>query len=195
MTLLKIATSARLASYVETQRGVVYLNQTDFTDVAAVVMSVEDANAGILSMLHDLGFAIPAFIAVTAEQTVSADYLPLIKGVITLGEANKAFYNAQVEAAASEYQKNLLPPFFSTLKKYVEMNNSTFACPGHQGGEFFRKHPAGRQFFEFYGETIFRSDMCNADVKLGDLLIHEGRQKMHRNMLLRYSMPIKPILS
>ncbi len=55
MTLLKIATSARLASYVETQRGVVYLNQTDFTDVAAVVMSVEDANAGILSMLHDLG--------------------------------------------------------------------------------------------------------------------------------------------
>lgn len=112
MTLLKIATSARLASYVETQRGVVYLNQTDFTDVAAVVMSVEDANAGILSMLHDLGFAIPAFIAVTAEQTVSADYLPLIKGVITLGEANKAFYNAQVEAAASEYQKNLLPPFF-----------------------------------------------------------------------------------
>ncbi len=47
----------------------------------------------------------------TAEQTVSADYLPLIKGVITLGEANKAFYNAQVEAAASEYQKNLLPPF------------------------------------------------------------------------------------
>lgn len=137
MTLLKIATSARLASYVETQRGVVYLNQTDFTDVAAVVMSVEDANAGILSMLHDLGFAIPAFIAVTAEQTVSADYLPLIKGVITLGEANKAFYNAQVEAAASEYQKNLLPPFFSTLKKYVEMNNSTFACPGHQGANFF----------------------------------------------------------
>ncbi|POC80643.1 ornithine decarboxylase, partial [Vibrio vulnificus] len=38
----------------------------------------------------------------------------------------------------------------------------------------FRKHPAGRQFFDFYGETLFRSDMCNADVKLGDLLIHEG---------------------
>ena len=136
MTLLKIATSARLASYIESQRGMVYLNQTDFTDVAAVVMSVEDASAGILSKLHDLGFAIPTFVAVTAQQTVSADYLPLIKGVITLGEANKAFYNAQVEAAASEYQKNLLPPFFSTLKKYVEMNNSTFACPGHQGANF-----------------------------------------------------------
>ncbi|WP_053035777.1 ornithine decarboxylase, partial [Vibrio cholerae] len=58
--------------------------------------------------------------------------------------------------------------------KYVDMGNSTFACPGHQGGQFFRKHPVGRQFFDFFGETLFRSDMCNADVRLGDLLIHEG---------------------
>ncbi|GAB7197814.1 ornithine decarboxylase SpeF [Dickeya oryzae] len=57
------------------------------------------------------------------------------------------------------------------------MRNTTFACPGHQGGSFFRKHPAGRQFFEFYGENMFRSDICNADVKLGDLLIHEGAAK------------------
>lgn len=58
--------------------------------------------------------------------------------------------------------------------KYVDIGNSTFACPGHQGGQFFRKHPVGRQFFDFFGETLFRSDMCNADVRLGDLLIHEG---------------------
>ncbi|GHZ42199.1 ornithine decarboxylase, inducible [Vibrio cholerae] len=70
--------------------------------------------------------------------------------------------------------QSLLPPFFGTLKKYVDMGNSTFACPGHQGGQFFRKHPVGRQFFDFFGETLFRSDMCNADVRLGDLLIHEG---------------------
>ena len=36
------------------------------------------------------------------------------------------------------------------------------------------KHPAGRFLYDFYGENIFRSDICNADVKLGDLLIHEG---------------------
>ncbi|MGL4711814.1 MAG: ornithine decarboxylase SpeF, partial [Shewanella sp.] len=76
--------------------------------------------------------------------------------------------------AVNKYEQALLPPFFGTLKKYVEMGNSTFACPGHQGGQFFRKHPVGRQFFDFFGETIFRADMCNADVKLGDLLIHEG---------------------
>ena len=38
--------------------------------------------------------------------------------------------------------------------------------------------PSGRtSVYEFYGENVFRSDMCNADVKLGDLLIHEGSAK------------------
>ena len=41
-------------------------------------------------------------------------------------------------------------------------------------GQYYRKHPAGRFLYDFYGENIFRSDICNADVKLGDLLIHEG---------------------
>lgn len=100
--------------------------------------------------------------------------LPQLTGVFELCGENTDFYGKQLESAAQRYEENLLPPFFNTLKQYVEMGNSTFACPGHQGGQFFRKHPAGRQFFEFFGETLFRADMCNADVKLGDLLIHEG---------------------
>ena len=46
--------------------------------------------------------------------------------------------------------------------------------PGHQGGQFYRKSPAGQLFFKHFGESIFRNDLCNADVDLGDLLIHEG---------------------
>jgi len=68
----------------------------------------------------------------------------------------------------------VLPPFFKALVDYVEANNTQFDCPGHQGGAFFKRHPAGQAFVEFYGENIFKSDLCNADVALGDLLIHEG---------------------
>src|SRR5439155_18858695 len=32
----------------------------------------------------------------------------------------------------------------------------------------------GQMFFKYFGESIFRNDLCNADVDLGDLLIHEG---------------------
>jgi ornithine decarboxylase len=74
------------------------------------------------------------------------------------------------------YEENLLPPFFNTLTQYVEMDNSTFACPGHQHGAFL-KAPGGPPVLDFFGENVFRADMCNADVKLGDLLIHEGSAK------------------
>ena len=38
-----------------------------------------------------------------------------------------------------------------------------------KGDSFFGKHPTGRAFYDFFGEHIFRADLCNADVKLGDL--------------------------
>lgn len=174
MKKLNIAASTSAMPCFESQREVVDVLHTDFTDVAAVVLSVQDINNGIIESIHSLGLDIPIFAAVCCEEELNTDVLPSLNGVFELCGDNTDFYGKQLESAAEKYEKELLPPFFSTLKKYVEMGNSTFACPGHQGGQFFRKHPAGRQFFDFYGETIFRSDMCNADVKLGDLLIHEG---------------------
>ena len=70
--------------------------------------------------------------------------------------------------------EEILPPFFDVLSEYSRRGNLQFACPGHQGGQYFMKHPAGRAMYEFFGENIFKSDICNADVDLGDLLIHEG---------------------
>ncbi|MET1652621.1 ornithine decarboxylase SpeF [Yersinia enterocolitica] len=174
MKKLNIAASTSAMPCFESQREVVDVLHTDFTDVAAVVLSVQDINNGVIESIHSLGLDIPIFAAVCCEEELNTDVLPSLNGVFELCGGNNDFYGKQLEAVAEKYEKELLPPFFSTLKKYVEMGNSTFACPGHQGGQFFRKHPAGRQFFDFYGETIFRSDMCNADVKLGDLLIHEG---------------------
>jgi ornithine decarboxylase len=72
------------------------------------------------------------------------------------------------------YGRTLLPPFFGGIMAYDGEANVTFACPGHQGGQFFRKSPTGQLFFKHFGENIFRNDLCNADIDLGDLLIHEG---------------------
>lgn len=174
MKKLNIAASTSAIPCFETQREVVDVLHTDFTDVAAVVLSVQDINNDVIENIHSLGLDIPIFAAVCCEEELNTDVLPSLNGVFELCGDNTDFYGKQLESAAEKYEKELLPPFFNTLKKYVEMGNSSFACPGHQRGQFFRKHPAGRQFFDFYGETIFRSDMCNADVKLGDLLIHEG---------------------
>ncbi|WP_215800675.1 ornithine decarboxylase [Pantoea dispersa] len=173
MNPLKIAASVAVAPSLSlnTARDVVTLDNTDFTDVAAVVVSLADTRSGVLTLLRQTGFNLPVFVANAFDDAVLT-----LPGVT--GEINGAAEEWQaLEQAAQAYEAELLPPFFDTLTRYVDMQNSTFACPGHQGGAFFRRHPAGRQFYEFYGENVFRSDMCNADVKLGDLLIHEGSAK------------------
>ena len=175
MKLLKIATSASLVGQLQTSREIVLLTETDFTDVAALVVSMDDVRAGLLNVLRNTGLSIPAFVAVDSQSQVATAVLPRDTSPLILNGPKG--HAAALETAANDYQQNLLPPFFDTLTKYVAMGNSTFACPGHQGGQFFRKHPAGRQFYEFFGENMFRADMCNADVKLGDLLIHEGSAK------------------
>ncbi|MCU6673399.1 ornithine decarboxylase [Leclercia adecarboxylata] len=169
MKSMKIAVSRELASALSTHREVVTLDNTDFTDVAAVVITVADSHSGILALLKRTGFNLPVFMFSPQPVEIPAG----VDGVID----GKAQEWLELEAAACRYEENLLPPFFDTLSQYVAMDNSTFACPGHQHGAFFKKHPAGRQFYEFFGENVFRADMCNADVKLGDLLIHEGSAK------------------
>jgi ornithine decarboxylase len=97
-----------------------------------------------------------------------------VDGYIYLGQQTPAFYAKQVVASIVKYGLSLLPPFFGGLMAYDGEANIAFDCPGHQGGQFYRKSPAGQLFFKHFGENIFRNDLCNADVDLGDLLIHEG---------------------
>ena len=104
----------------------------------------------------------------------SFDFLGEVTGYIYLGQQTPAFYAKQVIASLIDYGMGLLPPFFGGLMAYDAEANIAFDCPGHQGGQFYRKSPAGQLFFKHFGESIFRNDLCNADVGLGDLLIHEG---------------------
>ncbi len=97
-----------------------------------------------------------------------------VTGYVYLGQQTPAYYAKQIVASVVGYGLSLLPPFFGGLVAYDAEANVAFDCPGHQGGQFYRKSPAGQLFFKHFGEQIFRNDLCNADVDLGDLLIHEG---------------------
>ncbi|MCR1836494.1 ornithine decarboxylase SpeF [Pasteurella caecimuris] len=173
MPKLKIAFSPTVTQYFLTQRDMVEIKQTDFTDVAAIVLSSFDVDQFIGS-IKETEFNIPVFVVQTAEQPLSPEFYDSVYHIQDLNGYDIRLYSRQIETAAKLYEEKMLPPFFKMLSEYVEMGNIAFDCPGHQGGQYYRKHPAGRFLYDFYGENIFRSDICNADVKLGDLLIHEG---------------------
>lgn len=155
-------------------RFAVTLDTTDFSDVAAIVITDADHEEVLSNPLIE-ALHIPVFLVKKdANSTIKPEFVGKITRVIDANEVNYELYVKQIEAAANKYEEDMLPPFFRALADYVEDGNSQFDCPGHQGGQFFARHPAGRAFYDFYGENLFRSDLCNADVKLGDLLIHEG---------------------
>ena len=123
------------------------------------------------------GFNIPLWGLADSHRISDMAVLGLtgeVDGYIYLGQQTPAFYAKQVIASIVNYGMSLLPPFFGGLMAYDAEANITFACPGHQGGQFYRKSPAGQLFFKHFGEGVFRNDLCNADVDLGDMLIHEG---------------------
>ena len=123
------------------------------------------------------GFQTPLWALADSHRIVDLAVMGLtgeVDGYIYLGQQTPAFYAKQVLASLVKYGRELLPPFFGGLMAYDGEANVTFACPGHQGGQFYRKSPAGQLFFKHFGESVFRNDLCNADVDLGDLLIHEG---------------------
>ena len=173
MPNLKIAYSPKVEQYFSTNRELVEITKTDFTDVAAIVLTSGDVGE-YLERIQATNFGIPVFVVQTEEEQVDPKFYDAIYHIQDLNGYDIKLYSRQIETAAKLYEDKMLPPFFKMLSEYVEMGNIAFDCPGHQGGQYYRKHPAGRFLYDFYGENIFRSDICNADVKLGDLLIHEG---------------------
>ena len=173
MPNLKIAYSPKVEQYFSTNRELVEITKTDFTDVAAIVLTSGDVGE-YLERIQATNFGIPVFVVQTEEEQVDPKFYDAVYHIQDLNGYDIKLYSRQIETAARLYEEKMLPPFFKMLSEYVEMGNIAFDCPGHQGGQYYRKHPAGRFLYDFYGENIFRSDICNADVKLGDLLIHEG---------------------
>ena len=171
---LKIAFTDSVKPWISSieDRTYIPINETDFTNIGAVVVSASEMD--VLDNEQIRSFGIPVIVMVVdPSHTISFD-MEQIGAVIDVTSTSINDYKGTIEQIVASYEALILPPFFKALSDYVGDNNAQFDCPGHQGGQFFAKHPTGRAFYDFFGEHIFRADLCNADVKLGDLLIHEG---------------------
>ena len=138
--------------------------------------SLEKART-LVRELRGIGFRTPVWALADSHRISDIPVvggLGEVEGYVYLGQQSPDFYAKQVAASVVKYGMSLLPPFFGKLMAYDSKATVAFDCPGHQGGQFYRKSPPGQLFFKHFGESIFRNDLCNADVDLGDLLIHEG---------------------
>mgnify|MGYP000986016968 FL=1 len=101
MKTMKMAASRALVSALSTHREVVTLDNTDFTDVAAVVITRADSQSGILALLKRTGFNLPVFMFADEQADTPAGVTTVING--------KEQAMLELEAAACRYEENLLP--------------------------------------------------------------------------------------
>lgn len=66
---------------------------------------------GLLDRIEQTGFGLPIFVAVCHQEELPAEMLPRVTSVFELDYGNNDFYGKQLEAAATKYEKEVLPPF------------------------------------------------------------------------------------
>lgn len=131
---------------------------------------------GFIETCRSRGIEAPIFVIVRRRlfQDMPSEVLEHVTGTIFLSEDMPDFIVKNLSSHIKTYADNLKTPFFGAMVDYADSGNQMWTCPGHNGGIFYWKSPVGRLFVEHLGEAIFRNDIDNSVVEMGDLLTHEG---------------------
>ena len=110
----------------------------------------------------------------TALGNIPASVTSLADEYVYLLDDTADWIAGRLRDAAARYRAAILPPMFAALVDFAGTHEYSWHTPGHEGGAAFRKSPAGRAFFDFFGEQTFRSDLSISVGELGSLLDHSG---------------------
>jgi ornithine decarboxylase len=137
---------------------------------------LEGKTAALINLMRRRGLEMPIVILVRRKrlEDIPVEVLDYIDGYIFLAEETPEFIAKNLVSRLKQYAATLKAPFFGALVDYAERGNQLWTCPGHNGGIFYNRSPIGRIFVEHLGEAVFRDDLDNSVLELGDLLVHEG---------------------
>jgi ornithine decarboxylase len=137
---------------------------------------IEGKAASLINLMRRRGLDMPIVILVRRKrfEDIPVEVLDFIDGYVFLAEETPEFIAKNLVSRLKQYAETLKTPFFGALVDYAEEGNQLWTCPGHNGGIFYSRSPIGRIFMEHLGEAIFRDDLDNSILELGDLLTHEG---------------------
>jgi ornithine decarboxylase len=137
---------------------------------------LEGKTAALINLMRRRGLDFPIILLIRRKrfEDVPVEVLDFIDGYVFLSEETPPFIAKNLVSRLKQYAETLKTPFFGALVDYAEEGNQLWTCPGHNGGVFYSRSPIGRVFMEHLGEAVFRDDIDNSVLDLGDLLTHEG---------------------
>jgi len=138
--------------------------------------STHAAGAAFLAEVRAHNATVPVFLLAnrSAASSIPATAMQHGDDFIWLLEDTPDFIAGRIYAAIERYRARLLPPMFAALVEFAKQHEYSWHTPGHAGGTAFLKSPVGRAFFDFFGESLLRSDLSISVGELGSLLDHSG---------------------
>ena len=130
----------------------------------------------VLKRVRRHNVAVPVFLMVEREdlEAIPLAVEEMVQEYVLVFEDTPSFVAGRIDYAWRRHTENLLPPFFASLVAFTESHEYSWHTPGHAGGTAFRKSQIGKAFYDFYGETLFRTDLSVSVAELGSLLDHSG---------------------
>ena len=148
--------------------------------IQCVLMGVECSRCAhtfeTLKYIREHNKELPVFIMSSRNMAsqIPTDVLDKVSDFIWILEDTTDFISGRIQAAVRRYRQFILPPMFKALVKFAKVHEYSWHTPGHTGGTAFLKSAVGRDFFNFFGEQIFRSDLSISVAELGSMLDHSG---------------------
>ena len=136
----------------------------------------EGKTAALINLMRRRGLDFPIILLIRNKrfEDLPVEVLDFIDGYVFISEETPPFIAKSLISRLKQYAGTLKTPFFGALVDYAEEGNQLWTCPGHNGGVFYSRSPIGRVFMEHLGDAVFRDDLDNSVLDLGDLLTHEG---------------------
>ena len=137
---------------------------------------LEGKTAALINLMRRRGLDFPIILLIRNKrfEDLPVEVLDFIDGYVFISEETPPFIAKNLISRLKQYAETLKTPFFGALVDYAEEGNQLWTCPCHNGGVFYSRSPIGRVFMEHLGEAVFRDDLDNSVLDLGDLLTHEG---------------------
>ncbi len=131
----------------------------------------------VITAVRSRSTKVPVFVFL---ERGDLDALPLsviqaTQEYVFLFEDTPGFIAGRIDWSWRRYTDSLLPPFFQSLIDFTNTYEYSMHTPGHAGGTAFRKSAVGKAFYDFYGESLFRTDLSVSVEELGSLLDHSGK--------------------
>src|SRR5512136_211955 len=171
-----------IASVEDARSAYANLPEVDCILISSTLGSTQSKkNADAKHLIHEIrqrNEDIPIFLMADpmgdAASALTVDTIKEINEYLYIMDDTPEFIAGRIRAAAHRYKESLYPPFFGALVRFSKDFEYSWHTPGHAGGTAFRKSPAGRLFYKFFGEQLFRSDLSISVGELGSLLDHSG---------------------